>query len=223
MNTFVFSDCHLTQKFDKQKFLFLQKMISQADRVIINGDFWDGYLITFSQFIESDWKKLFPLLKAKHAIYIYGNHDKASLCDERANLFSDLQTTRYVLDLQDKRMVFEHGNKYSPALDDRLKLKRPPRFIKPLIRFHYKRINSSLQKQGLLAFADSYQRVNKKMKEKVLRTLKPDEIMVCGHSHYAEYDPSNQFINTGFIDHGFAQYLSITGSKATLMDVRYSI
>src|SRR3990170_7877882 len=102
MKILVFSDSHLTDKFEEKKFDFLKKIIRQSDLVIINGDFWDGYLTTFSRFISSDWNKLFPLLKSKKTIYIYGNHDRESYIDRNAKLFSDLQTHSYRLKLNGK-------------------------------------------------------------------------------------------------------------------------
>jgi predicted phosphodiesterase len=92
MKILVISDVHLDNAFEKPKYRFLKKIIRRADRVIINGDFWDGYLVKFQQFIQSPWKSLFPLLKSKKTIYIYGNHDKKILSDKHTALFSDIQT-----------------------------------------------------------------------------------------------------------------------------------
>ena len=63
MKILVFSDTHLTDVFDAARFEAMAKMIDEVDQVIINGDFWDGYIIKFSEFIESGWNQLFPLLK----------------------------------------------------------------------------------------------------------------------------------------------------------------
>ncbi len=65
----IFSDTHLTTKYDRKKFELLSKLIGSSDRVIINGDFYEGYVINFGQFIASPWRNLFPLLKEKKAIY----------------------------------------------------------------------------------------------------------------------------------------------------------
>src|SRR3990172_1424130 len=70
MKILVFSDSHLTDKFEEKKFYFLKKIIRQSDFVIINGDFWDGYLTTFNRFISSNWSKLFPLLKLNKILTI---------------------------------------------------------------------------------------------------------------------------------------------------------
>jgi len=62
MNILVFSDTHLYLPFDQKKFNFLKKIISESGQVIINGDFFDGYMNKFDEFCKSSWNKLFPLL-----------------------------------------------------------------------------------------------------------------------------------------------------------------
>ena len=96
MRYLIFSDTHLTPKYEPKKFAVLKNAIEQADRVIINGDFWEGFVCTFNEFVESPWsKELFPLLKKKKAVYLFGNHDRESLANERASLFSDKQMKKY--------------------------------------------------------------------------------------------------------------------------------
>jgi predicted phosphodiesterase len=50
----IFSDTHLTCKFDKLRFLALKKIIEEADIVIINGDFWEYISCPFEKFINSE-------------------------------------------------------------------------------------------------------------------------------------------------------------------------
>jgi len=95
MTILVFSDTHLTHRFNKKKFLFLSRIIKKADKVIINGDFWDGHISSFHRFINSKWSMLFKLLKQKKTVYIYGNHDRKEYCDSRVSSFSTIQTTHY--------------------------------------------------------------------------------------------------------------------------------
>lgn len=71
MKTLIFSDTHLTSKVHKKTFSFLEDLISQVDKVIINGDFWDSYKTSFDEFIDSGRKKLFDLLLQKDAIYLF--------------------------------------------------------------------------------------------------------------------------------------------------------
>jgi len=68
MKILIFSDTHLTSKFDQEKFDFLKKIVNSSDRVIINGDFWDSWFTNFDDFVKSRWNKLFPLLKKKNTM-----------------------------------------------------------------------------------------------------------------------------------------------------------
>ena len=73
MKTIIFSDTHIGKRCDRRRFEYLKKIISDADRVIINGDFRD-HVVKSDKFMNSKWKELFPLLKSKKTIFIYGNH-----------------------------------------------------------------------------------------------------------------------------------------------------
>jgi len=76
MKILVISDLHLTTRFDEKKCEFLEKLINRADKVIINGDFWEAYDLKINSFISSKWNKLFKYLKKNNSIYLFGNHDK---------------------------------------------------------------------------------------------------------------------------------------------------
>ena len=124
MNILIFSDTHLYLPFNEKKYNFLKKIIEKSDRVIINGDFFDDYMISFDDFLNSPWNGLFPLLKTKKTVYIYGNHDKRSFSDKRADLFSDIQAERYKIKTQDKTFIFEHGHKTRSTPDTTWKLSK---------------------------------------------------------------------------------------------------
>ena len=129
MNILVFSDTHLYLPFDQKKFNFLKKIISESDQVIINGDFFDDYMISFEDFINSPWNQLFPLLKNKHAVYIFGNHDQQKFSDKRLNSFSDVQTSIYHLSTINYQLIFTHGQQFRKTPDLFIK-----KFLNPL--FH---------------------------------------------------------------------------------------
>ena len=65
MKILVISDSHLDQNFEQDKLIFLKQLVESVDQVIINGDFWEGYSISFEEFLNSPWKELLPLLKKK--------------------------------------------------------------------------------------------------------------------------------------------------------------
>lgn len=223
-NILVFSDTHLYMPFDEKKFNFLKKIVEKSDRVIINGDFFDGYMIKFEDFINSPWKQLFPLLKSKKTIYLYGNHDKRIFSNKEVNKFSDIQVDRYKLKTKNKVFIFEHGQKIRVTPDVLLKMNN--KFIiysvvkiSHLIRYLLIKILGKFF--IILRFA--YRNIKCKRKINKIYQPKNNEIYIIGHNHYGEVDEKNHFAASGMILYGFAQYLIIdsTSAKITLHEEWY--
>jgi predicted phosphodiesterase len=209
MKTLIFSATHLTQKFDPKFHEFLVRLISSVDRVIINGDFWDGQSCTFDDFVKSQWKKLFPLLKSKETIYLYGNHDRKSYSDGRVNLFSDIQSDSYSLPTTNYTLALQHGHEIVPFGD---KEERP-------IVLRHARMNNLYEWGERLAtklsgghFLRIYRIFNKKMKLYIRDNLRENEILVTGHIHAPEFDLKNRYINT-FIRHHKAYYIIVDNNN----------
>ncbi len=213
----IFSDTHLTHTFDRPKFEYLKKRISEVDQVIINGDFWDYYLTTWDKFINSDWKALFPLLKSKKAIYIYGNHDQKSHSDERVNLFSVTQTYQYVLELPGKKLHIEHGHLIAPTLDLRFSKVRN----KPVMWLAEKMEEYNVLFLSQMVVNFFAKRENKHMKEFLAKHLSPQDYLICGHTHFAEFRDGSRFINTGWIRYKTAQALQIRNGVFSFLNDKY--
>lgn len=212
MKILVFSDSHLTDKFEEDKFNFLMKIIQQSDMVIINGDFWDGQQTTFSKFISSHWSKLFPLLKSKKAVYLFGNHDLPAYNDKNVNLFSNLQSNAYRMKINGKNFIFEHGNRILPLIDEVL-----PRWL-----CKYTTIIAGFFLVNIPSLQFILRRAGQTMKRKIKKEVKKNEIFVCGHSHWADFDLKNHYINTGYIENGIAKYLLIDNGRLIPKMERYS-
>lgn len=222
MTTVVISDLHLTGKFDARKFDYLKGIIAKADWVIINGDFWDGELCTFKEFLRSRWKELFPLLRSKGAIYIYGNHDPRKRNDERTAFFSIYQTDSLDIRTGKLSLHIEHGDRIAPEGSIIGWLAPITIGDKPVGA----QILALLAKIGLFLFGKwglniKERRNNEKMKRWCQQNLEENRILVCGHTHLAELDPSARFVNTGFIDCGYAQYLKIEDGEIILVEESY--
>jgi predicted phosphodiesterase len=218
MTAIVFSDTHLTDSFDRRKFVFLKRIISPADRVIINGDFWDGYLTPFDKFIKSQWQELFKILKTKKTVYLYGNHDFKKFADNRVNIFSDRQGLLYKIKVGKYSLIIEHGNRMAPAEDET----GPKIFLQPLIIKSFIAYRESIpvklfSRRALFKYSVQNYKIKKWAKE----NLKQNEIIMTGHSHLAEINIREQFINTGMIRWGIGQYLKIDGDKMELVDEDY--
>lgn len=217
MNILVFSDTHLNLPFEEKKFNFLTDIIKKADKVIINGDFWEGYFIHFREFIDSPWKNLFTLLKQKQTVYIFGNHDRKRFSTKEIAAFSDLQTDKYKLEFKDKTYIFEHGNRIVPLENGDVAVAGKPNLMTQIadqIEKYIIKTGGALYQKGLLHY-------NKQIKDNIKLELKENEYFVCGHTHCAEVDNKNRFINTGIIKHGLAQYMFITNGAAIPKQEKY--
>lgn len=217
MITLVLSDIHLTHRFEKKKFKYLKRIILSADRIVINGDFWDGYFTDFERFITSKWSRLFPLLKSKKTIYLYGNHDRKEWCSEKVSLFSEKQSE--ALDIKIGKNIFriEHGNKIVPAPDDKYPWVRNKR-IRLLARLTILLLGKILLKPVGQRYR---RRFNRKIKIWWKNAGFDSQVLVTGHSHVAELNLERKYINSGFIQHGLAHYLKIADNKIELINEKY--
>lgn len=219
----VFSDTHLTERFNTRKFNYLKEIITQADRIIINGDLWDGFICSFDEFVKSEWRKLFPLLKSKGTIYLHGNHDPKKWCDERVALFSICQLNSLDLKVAGIRLHIEHGHRISPKLVSRLPCWQTLVLaLRPLIgnlNLSLFRLWLATHRKRFLAMRSALQ--SKAMKRWCRKNLRENQMGVFGHSHAPELDYESKFISTGFINFGYASCLKIIGGRLILVEERY--
>jgi predicted phosphodiesterase len=216
MRTVIFSDSHLSSRVYRKKLAYLTQLIQSADRVIILGDFWDGFLTDFDGFIHSGWQRLFPLLKERQTIYLYGNHDRAQWSDERVNLFSVKQGLEYTLTMGDKQLYLTHGHTIFTSLEERY-----PALNKSIPL----RVGSSIDIMHKLVWGRFFLRdgrpSNETGKRWVAQFLPESQILVCGHRHYPELDSAHRFINTGFIGSGHGSYVLVEGESIKLVKEKY--
>lgn len=211
MRTLIISDIHLTHRFDEKKYIFLEKLISSYENIILNGDFWDGFSTTFDRFITSKWSRLFPLLKSKGAIYLYGNHDQKEYSDERVSLFSVSQKENHLIEVGLEKYHIEHGHVLEPGVDD----------IVPFSRTLLKYLNfiTHLTENILVRLGSPQNILMKQANKSIKKKLKKQQFThwyLCGHTHIAEFDEKNKFANSGFIQYGKATYLIVDSSGPIL-------
>lgn len=214
----IVSDLHLTVNFRPKKYEYLRKLFSEYDRIIMNGDFWTAYYNTFDEFLQTKWSGLFPILKSKKTVYLYGNHDRKDWLDGRTSMFSDLQSDEYVLETGGKRYKIIHGHKYlgdSIATESYLTFWRKYKldFWKYLIETGF------LRTFGRYFYLIA-SLMNKKVK-KISREMKDIDYLVIGHTHWGEIDHENKFINSGLIHSGVSNYISIENGNLQMIYKRY--
>ncbi|MBU0974482.1 metallophosphoesterase family protein [Patescibacteria group bacterium] len=198
MKTLIFSDSHLTHRFDQELFDYISNLIKDADQVIINGDFWDGYLTTYRRFIKSPWSQLFPLLKAKNAVYIFGNHDKKKFMHGKHDLFSVEQSEDYEFKSGSRDFYVTHGHLISPTYDNILFFRNPM-----FVRFLYKIFIFLTNK--IVVFAKLFNIFDYKINLKKLaifkdfsdKDKKDGQYFIFGHCHMPVINISENFIILG--------------------------
>lgn len=209
--TLIISDLHLNNSFDRELSHYIANLVRSVDQVIINGDFWDHYICSFDEFVASEWNQLFPILREKNAIFIYGNHDKAAFSDERVTFFSAKQVVEYTLHSGDKRFIIEHGNRIAPEMDD-----KHPTLANLFDRF-YPRFYFYMMKD-LWATRFIHRKFMYPKQEKLDVILQRyfsrlDDATVdgyiCGHSHIFAASPTFKYYNSGYFFAGEAHYLII--------------
>lgn len=206
----VFSDTHLTTRFNPKKFELLARLINSADRVIINGDFYEGYVINFAQFITSPWQKLFPFLKQKQTVYIHGNHDKDNP-GQNNSIFCEQISSEFNFEQNGVSFRVIHGHEIDRTFD----VRHPnfPRLIAGIISQVEKLVAQTFGRQ----FLAIYKRENDILKRWKLRNLPKDTWLICGHTHLAERDETVKFANSGlFLSEHLASYLLIENGKIDL-------
>jgi predicted phosphodiesterase len=208
MSILVVSDTHLTDRFEPKKYAKLRDLIDKSDRVVLNGDFWDGYQIEFDRFYHSQWKSLFPLLKSKKTIYIFGNHDKKEFSDKRIYDFCDTACDKSSIDYGGKKFFFEHGDARVWKVDRSLGINRPNHLLNAVTEFIQE---MAIKILGLWAFVAVFGKMNEVIKKVSVQKCEGKRDCVCffGHIHVAEIDLDNNFVNTGIFNYGYAQYATI--------------
>ncbi|MBT4124710.1 MAG: hypothetical protein HN981_02285 [Candidatus Pacebacteria bacterium] len=211
----IFSDSHLSPRFNEDYFEKISSLIKQADQVIINGDFWEGYFYSFDEFLNSPWKELFPLLKEKKTVYIHGNHDLAKYLDERTSLFSDIVAESYEFSSGGKDFVCLHGHQYIESPQKQSLMMRSKFLLGSLYLVYY---------VGMWLLNESFWKIyafeNNRLK-KVQKNEFPGKILITGHTHLMEKD--DQFINLGVMSFGFFEYAWLENGEIRQYKERYKV
>lgn len=220
MKTVIFSDTHLGDQFDSAKMAICHKIITDADRVIIAGDFWDSDNLSFEQFLNSAWRPLLDELANKETIYLYGNHDSLKDNDQRISLFARLGADQYLLPWQDKTLLICHGHQLAPFWSRLTKKINQPSLFRRLVLL-VESIGWRIWPRFYLLLSRGW--ANWLIRFQARKKLSSGQILVCGHTHLATFLPQKNYINLGCIKNGLAQYLVLDEDLAQirLMDVNY--
>jgi predicted phosphodiesterase len=223
MKTIIVSDLHLSHEFDQKKFDYLYNLFSSCDQLIVNGDFWSYYSTTFDAFLQSDWKKLFPLMKKKKTLYLYGNHDRAEYMDDRMQLFSVSQHQELSYTFDGLQFHIEHGHLFSSrqsvSNEQYMKLMRLTHFDHFI---HYPAEKALYRIFGLSRMSHFFSRLNTNIEKQGKKYTEKGLVLVTSHTHVPCIDTTKKFVNSGFILHGYASYIVLENNMYSLHEERYA-
>ncbi len=221
MRYLIFSDTHLDTTFQASRLYRLEEAIDQCDRVIINGDFWNYNRCDLTDFLKSRWSVLFAKLKAKHTIYIYGNHDLPEWNDARVKEFSDKQKLKFKLGSGRRRFVITHGDKLV------LSGYKAPWFIGLDRKLHLTDLLDVITATGERIFGKAglseklLQSYNERIKAQLSKHFRKKYFLVTGHTHKQEFDLQSRYANSGLFDYGRAEYMFIDDGQIELVKRAY--
>lgn len=229
-STLIFSDLHLGENVCLKRLNAFIEICESFDLIILNGDFLDDFWC-YDKTIESDWSPLFDFFKTKEVIYIFGNHDHDTVKLRNATIkFIDLYCDEYLLSVGKIELCIQHGHHIYPRPDGILYKKKTTwrgklfqkmvkniwYFLYPIIlkfRFFIERFPKTLvhiQRPFVIL-------QNKRMKKYAADKLEPHQILVCGHSHLAEFSPEKKFINCGANSYNRIEYISVRDGEIKLI------
>lgn len=228
MRILIFSDSHLTARFNNKKHHFLRSIIEPADKVYILGDFWDSYYTSFDKFINSKWSQLFPLLKARQTVYLYGNHDPHDASDMRTALFSYKSAAQIEFELDGKKFYLEHGD----MLSNKININPGNKLLRTLIRrfsillIWTEKIVTKIFGIKFFRLLRAIERQNELIINKVneIHEKHPDKVQtvrIHGHTHIPLYLKEKNLIILGGVRHGHANYMTIENGEIQIHNATY--
>lgn len=120
--------------------------------------------------------------------------------------------------MKGKELVIEHGIKYLPFIDERVSRDLIP---KTFAQYTLDYESFLIRTFGTALINEIYKKYNQEIKGKIPEKLKNNEILVCGHTHLAEVDLKNNFVNGGLTNYGLGQYLLLENDEIILKEYWY--
>lgn len=220
----IFSDTHLTCRFDEKWFEEIVPLVQKADIVIINGDLWESTSCRFKKFLKSKWNNLlFPLLKNK-TIFIYGNHDYENRKKIDSILFSKEHHDNFKFKSGKKIFEVTHGDKIS-SLPYSFH-KRLSKWLKKIPGL-YLWLKGKEEKEGILFWPlqkyISRENNNRLVEYKkfYLKNKEDNLIRIFGHVHKPKHNLEDNFIILGSFKKGNKRYIEIDNGKIKFINENY--
>ncbi len=221
MKYLIFSDTHLTDKFDRQKFQFLKKIINAADKIIICGDFYEGALIDIKQLLYSKWGPLLELLKKKEATFIPGNHDPLSGTNLEESFCSEI-TDKYAFESNGETFIVQHGHRIVPGLakfEEKFSRSCKRLLIRAILKLE-KFVSIKFGWKTPYIFIYRYLDLKSALEYK-RKSIESETYLIMAHLHFPYFHEELKYLNTGYIMHGLGSYVTVENGRAELHKEKY--
>jgi UDP-2,3-diacylglucosamine pyrophosphatase LpxH len=223
LDAVIISDVHLGSDVCQAEILdrFLKKMADghfHTDRLIINGDLFDG--LNFSRFPQSHWKilkDLRKLSKSIEVIWISGNHD--GHYENVSQLLGIECVSEYVFSSAGNKVLCLHGDKFDSFIQS-----YP--IITKLADFVYWAMQKLDASHTLAIYAKTnsktFLRNSQRIRSRAVTYCKDSgaSIVCCGHTHHAEASVHDSvwYANSGCWTEKCCSYLTVSNGA---VDVNY--
>ncbi|PIV51575.1 UDP-2,3-diacylglucosamine diphosphatase [Candidatus Falkowbacteria bacterium CG_4_10_14_0_2_um_filter_36_22] len=220
IDTLIISDIHLGNKLSRIK--ELQKVLSgyNCQRLILNGDIFDG--LNFKRLPSAHWGVLSyfrKLSKTKEVVWINGNHDGA--IGILSNLLGVKVYKQYLWECNGKKYLAIHGHQFDRFLHKSI-------IISSMAVYLYNLIQKIDSKNKLLSnfvkkHSHSWLRMSEEVAKGAVRyaRLRRANYIFCGHTHIAKYYNSGdiEYYNSGSWTEVPSSFIAIDKNKAEIVKV----
>lgn len=213
----IISDTHLGSDVCESKKLldFLERVYTQTNKLIINGDFFDN--LDFRRLKKKHWQILSLLRKLSkyvEIVWIRGNHDGDA--EIISHLIGVEFVDEYVFGSGTKKILCLHGDKF----DDFIYKYPNTTKLADLIYRTIQRFDKRFLPQFIKQRSKIYLRCNENMinSSKKYAQSKNIDIVCLGHTHYPTVDESGfvWYYNSGCWTENKCSYLTIIDGKVEL-------
>lgn len=207
MRTLVFSDTHLTGHFDQAQCHYIAKLVKSVDQVVLNGDFWDGYLSTYADFAKA-WQPLLDALAQPNTLYLPGNHDRLEWLNKKKVQFATVVEDELELSIGSNRYRILHGDHIAPEFDD-----RHPSVTRSFAQMYWMVV--WLRKHWLLGVVMRWYhfQVSKRFERMLIEfasaKASQNEQFIFGHTHLTANLPEKHYLNPGISTPQVMRYILI--------------
>lgn len=213
----IISDTHLGSDVCESKKLldFLERVYTQSNKLIINGDFFDN--LDFRRLKKKHWQILSLLRKLSkyvEIIWIRGNHDGDA--EIVSHLIGVDFVDEYIFYSSNKSILCLHGDKFDDFIYKYPKTTKAADIIYRTIQKFDKRFLPKFIKQR----SKIYLRCNENMinSSKKYAATKNIDIVCLGHTHFPTIDENGSvwYYNSGCWTENKCSYLTVKSGKVEL-------